>query len=92
MAKASFRDTVLGKLTWGRNGWGFTFPLGRDRHGEGTIIASSPEPRPTAECLADVRSYVRWFRRNDGGMFWGHGIELSTDFAGKITGEPEMFG
>jgi hypothetical protein len=29
---------------------------------------------------------------NDGGLFGGHGIELATDYAGKIDGEPMMFG
>jgi hypothetical protein len=29
---------------------------------------------------------------NDGGLFGGHGIELATDLAGKIDGEPMMFG
>lgn len=29
---------------------------------------------------------------NDGGLFGGHGIELSTDLDGKITGKPSMFG
>lgn len=149
MAKASFRDPVLGKLTWGTNGWKFTFALPRGRQGRGTVIADSPEPLPSLECLETVRRYVEWFRRNDatlrahitermfpgwqsgwydpeidttttqlgfqrkvnlsginfywddqrasvvyndGGLFGGHGIELATDFSGKITGEPMMFG
>ena len=29
---------------------------------------------------------------NDGGLFGGHGIELATDYAGKIDGDPQMFG
>jgi hypothetical protein len=149
MAGASFKDPALGKLTWGANGWQFTFPLARGRRGRGTIITSSPESRPDAECLAAVRAYVRWFRRNDavlrahiademfdgwrsgwydpeidrtrtrlgfqrkvslagvnfywderwvsvvyndGGLFGGHGIEVATDYAGKIDGKPMMFG
>jgi hypothetical protein len=149
MAEASFKDPTLGRLTWGANGWEFTFPLTRGRQGRGTIIASSAESRPAAECLAAVRAYVRWFRRkdatlrahiaakmfdgwrsgwydpeidqtrtrlgfqrkvtlsginfywgepwvsivyNDGGLFGGHGIELATNYAGKIDGAPKMFG
>jgi hypothetical protein len=65
VAKASFTDRALGKLTWGTNGWGFTFTLATGREGRGTIIASAPDPRPTAECLTAVRDYIRWFRRND---------------------------
>jgi hypothetical protein len=149
VAEASFKDSALGKLTWGANGWKFAFPLSRGHQGRGTIMASSPEPRPAAECLVAVRAYVRWFRRNDaalrahiadkmfdgwrsgwydpeidrtqtrlgfqrkvslsginfywdepwvsvvysdGGLFGGHGIELATDYAGKVDGEPMMFG
>ncbi len=29
---------------------------------------------------------------NDGNLFGGHGIELATDFRGKIDGDPMMFG
>ena len=29
---------------------------------------------------------------NDGNLFGGHGIELATDYAGKIDGDPMMFG
>jgi hypothetical protein len=149
VAEASFKDPALGKLTWGSNGWEFTFPLTPSRKARGTIIASSPESRPAPECLAAVRDYIRWFRRsdaalrahiaskmfdgwrsgwydpeidrtltrlgfqrkvnlsginfywdepwvsvvyNDGGLFGGHGIELATDYAGNIDGEPMMFG
>jgi hypothetical protein len=149
LTEASFKDPALGKLTWGTNGWTFRFPLGHGRQGRGTIIASSREPRPSTECLAAVRDYVRWFRGNDtalrahiagemfdgwrsgwydpeidrtqtrlgfqrkvnlsginfywdepwvsvvysdGGLFGGHGIELATDYAGKIDGKPMMFG
>jgi hypothetical protein len=149
MAKASFRDPSLGKLTWGSNGWKFTFALRRGRPGRGTIIASAPAPPPSAECLEALRKYLAWFRRhdtalrahiakklfagwrsgwydpeidrtrtrlgfqgkinlaginfywderwvsvvyNDGGLFGGHGIELATDLAGKIDGDPVMFG
>jgi len=65
VAKASFRDPALGKLTWGTNGWGFTFTLPRSRSGRGTIIAGAPDPPPSAECLESLRKYVAWFRRND---------------------------
>lgn len=149
MQGVSFEDSDLGQLTWDSLGWRFTFPLARGRRGRGTIIASAPVPRPKAECLASVRDYVRWFRRNDvtlrayvadkmfdgwragwydpeidrtrtrlgfrrkihlsgisfywdegwvsvvyadGGLFGGHGIAVDTDLAGKITGEPSMFG
>jgi hypothetical protein len=149
MAGASFKDPALGKVAWGANGWKFTFPLARGRLGRGTIIASTSESRPDTDCLAAVRAYVRWFRRNDaalrahiadtmfdgwrsgwydpeidrtrtrlgfqrkvnlaginfywdepwvsivyndGGLFGGHGIELATDYAGKIDGKPTMFG
>jgi hypothetical protein len=149
VASTSFRDPVLGKLTWGTNGWKFTFTLTRRLLGRGTIMADAPEPRPSAECLQAVRKYVRWFRRNDatlrahitkrmfrgwrnswydpeidhtttrlgfqrkvnlgginfywdeqwvsvvykdGGLFGGHGIELSTTWAGKIKSDPMMFG
>jgi hypothetical protein len=149
MANSSFRDSVLGKLTWGTNGWEFAFSLPRHRPGRGTIIANARDPRPAAKCLQTVRKYIGWFRRNDatlrahlankmfrgwrsnwydpeidhtttrlgfqrklnlsginfywdeqwvsvvyndGGLFGGHGIELVTDLAGKINGEPMMFG
>ncbi len=29
---------------------------------------------------------------NDGGLFGGHGIELSTDLRGKVTDKPTLFG
>jgi hypothetical protein len=29
---------------------------------------------------------------SDGGLFGSHGIELATDYRGKIDGEPMMFG
>jgi hypothetical protein len=149
VANNSINTPTLGKLTWGANGWKFAFPLARGGQGKGTIIAESPEPYPTADCLEAVHKYVRWFRRqdvalrsniadkmfkgwqtgwydpeidhtrtrlgfqrklhlgginfywdeqwvsivyNEGDLFGGHGIELSTDFTGKIDGEPTMFG
>jgi hypothetical protein len=29
---------------------------------------------------------------NDGDLFGGQGIELSTDFVGELAGEPVLFG
>lgn len=149
MAKASFRDAVLGKLTWDTNGWRFTFALPRGRSGRGTIIADTPDPLPPTKCLESLQKYIAWFRRNDtalrahiakkmfagwrsgwydpeidhtttpfgfqrkirlaginfywderwvslvyndGELFGGHGIELATNLAGKIDGDPMMFG
>jgi hypothetical protein len=46
--------------------------------------------------LAGINFYweERWVSvvYNDGGLFGGHGIELATDFAGKIKDDPMMFG
>jgi len=65
VVEASFTDPALGKLSWGTNGWKFTFPLTRGRQGRGWIIASAPEPRPSVECLETVRKYIRWFSHHD---------------------------
>jgi hypothetical protein len=68
MAKPSFRDKHLGKLTWGANGWRFVFRLASGRETSGTVIANAPAPKPGAAWLADVCRGARWVAANDAAL------------------------
>jgi hypothetical protein len=68
MAKPSFRDRRLGKLTWVTHGWRFAFRLASGRETRGTVDASAPTPRPGEDWLAGVYRGVRWVQANDTAM------------------------
>lgn len=149
MAVHEFDHPSLGRLNWGATGWSFRFPLTEDQSGRGTVIADTPEPSPSPECLQAIGEYLAWFREheealrahiadklfdpwlsdwcdpeidgvetplafqqqlrlsginfycderqvsliyNDGDLFGGHGIELSTNLDGELASEPVLFG